>query len=152
MVNDSPPVGGDKQIFQINRTQRIMNYEIRNNRLNAIHYRLSTLKMALIMQNKPNLMNGKTAVTSVLAKDYENKPLSTKIETQIMQNKPNLPTARMNITTATKKTYRNFTLSGSRQNKPNQTQFQTCVQKTRKKRFIYFLILLLFFYFQYVLK
>jgi len=80
----------------------------------------------LSRQNKPNFPNTKTSVTSDLTMVYENKPLSTKSATQIMQNKPNFPNARMTITSVIEKTYENFPPYGQGQNKPNQTQFQTC--------------------------
>ncbi|MHC4756703.1 MAG: hypothetical protein ACYTBP_16365, partial [Planctomycetota bacterium] len=88
---------------------------------------------ASLPKNKPNLSNATTSATSFITDVYENKPLSTKNETQIMQNKPNFLAAQMNVTPATAKIYGNFPLSRRRQNKPNQTQFQTCFSPPRRR-------------------
>jgi hypothetical protein len=53
-------------------------------------------------------------------------PISTKNATLFMQNKPNLLNARMNVTSVLTKDYENKPLFGHGQNKPNQTQSQTC--------------------------
>ncbi len=87
------------------------------------------------MQNKPNLLNAQMNVSSVLTKDYENKPIgnlakTNPIQTQYKPNtkpiqsqyKPNFRKAKMNITSILTKDYENETAFALRQNKPNQTQ------------------------------
>ena len=97
-----------------------------------MNYRPQSTKSATqIMQNKPNFLNARMNVTSVLTKDYENKPLCGRGQNKPNQTQlnpisnpiePNLPNARMNVTSVLTKDYENHRPCRQSQNKPNQTQ------------------------------
>ena len=110
-----------------------------------------------IMQNKPNLLNARMNVTTVLTRDYGNMCLRgrRKNKAKTNPNKPNLPNAQMNVSSVITKDYENEPLCARRQNKPNQTQFQTPTQKMTKickKNLIFKLVSRVYFSRQYSVK
>jgi len=77
------------------------------------------------MQNKPNLLDAKMNVSSILTTDYENKYNWTLGENKPNSNpnKPNLRKAKMNVNLLVTKDYRKKMISQSEKTNPIQTQF-----------------------------
>ncbi len=73
------------------------------------------------MQNKPNLPNDQTNVTSFITKDYENKSLRRPSQNKPNSNpiKPNLPNAQINVSSFITNHYENIHLLERRKNKAN---------------------------------
>ena len=117
----------------------------------------TTKNEQLFMQNEPNFKNSKINVNSYLTRAYEdfrpcerrkNEPNTNPIRTQtnpIKANltqfqsktnpiKPNLLNTQMNVNSYLARYYEDNRLFGLRQNKPNQTQFQTRHQQQISNR------------------
>ena len=90
----------------------------------------------LFMQNKPNLLDAKMNVNSLITTDYENKWQRRVRKNKPNSNpiKPNLRKAKMNVNSFITKDYRKKTLSQSEKTNPIQTQFKPNFRKAQNER------------------